>query len=261
MFRISVFVFTIVLCAVAVRGYACAATEFCAATVRLDAQSAQPETVRDLTLWSQAPHRLSGQLQFFTANGWYAVDLAAFELRQTQETWRSSGFAYPVSDWSAHVRVTFPSNVDVGAVVFAPRSGGSCLAYVKPQKGAGAPLWSITSESAARPVAMDASSIPPPPGRTDCRQPFAEATMTEPVPPQFPQRFLDRGFDRSGALLSVAIDARGALQDAWFLSPSGFYEIDQSAMRAAHLSGYRAATLFCGPAPGVYTYQTTFHAN
>lgn len=214
-----------------------------------------------MELWSQVPHSLSGQLQFFTPKGWFAVDLAGMQLQRTQDVWRMSGFAYPVNAWDADLHVTFPSGVDVDAVVLAAQPGARCLAYAKPQKAdAGAPVWHVTSQSPPPMISMNARAIAAP-GRTDCAQPFEEASVVEPVPPQFPQRFLDRGFDRSGTLLSVAIDARGALQDAWFLSPSGFYEIDESAMRAVRLSGYRAGTLFCRPAPGVYTYEETFRAN
>lgn len=90
------------------------------------------------------------------------------------------------------------------------------------------------------------------PGDESCSRPFTDATVTEPYSPEI-EKVQEAG--RFVTVIEVSVSARGALDAARIVLPSGNDAFDLAALRAARLSKYAAGMALCRLVPGRYFFR------
>ncbi|MBV8147488.1 MAG: TonB family protein [Candidatus Eremiobacteraeota bacterium] len=104
----------------------------------------------------------------------------------------------------------------------------------------------------AAPVAVAGT---PKPG---CANPNAEATVTSPVQPDYPESAKDLGLGEVTAEIEVTVGPSGNLTGASIYKSSGNMAIDGAALRAARESTYSPKFVNCEPTTGDYLFRADF---
>lgn len=107
------------------------------------------------------------------------------------------------------------------------------------------------------PAAPVASALPATPAPL-CSNPNQDASVTDPVAPEYPDSMRDMGYGSVSVLVQVTLDARGSLVDAKIAQSSGNEAFDRSALRAARESTYAPRIANCQPAAGTYIFRADF---
>jgi protein TonB len=94
-----------------------------------------------------------------------------------------------------------------------------------------------------------------------CANPNQEATVTNPMSPDYPDSARDLGLGPVIVLVEVTIGPSGALVDATVSQKSGNMAIDQAALRAARQSQYSPKLVNCVPTTGSYIFKADFDPN
>lgn len=102
-----------------------------------------------------------------------------------------------------------------------------------------------------------ASALPATPAPL-CSNPNQDASVTDPVAPEYPDSARDMGYGSVSVLVQVTLDARGSLVDAKIAQSSGNGAFDRSALRAARESTYAPRIANCQPAAGTYIFRADF---
>ena len=91
-----------------------------------------------------------------------------------------------------------------------------------------------------------------------CANPNVEATVTNPVQPDYPQSALDLGLGAVTVNVEVTVGPSGNLVTAKVYKSSGNMSIDQAALRAARQSTYSPKLVNCEPTTGDYLFRADF---
>ncbi|HEY8298094.1 MAG TPA: TonB family protein [Candidatus Baltobacteraceae bacterium] len=91
-----------------------------------------------------------------------------------------------------------------------------------------------------------------------CKVPFQDATVTNEVPPEYPDSARSLGLGTVTVLVKVAVGPSGSLQNATVYQSSNNLAIDQSALSAARQSTYAPKIVNCQPTSGDYLFRAQF---
>jgi outer membrane biosynthesis protein TonB len=90
-----------------------------------------------------------------------------------------------------------------------------------------------------------------------CKDPFVDAAATNDISrepdPHAPEQLLTTKYTK----VVVALDAAGAVTDAWTCSPSASPDFDKSALELARKGSYKAAVSACKSVPSVLLFTVT----
>ena len=99
---------------------------------------------------------------------------------------------------------------------------------------------------------------PAPTAKPACANPNQEATVTNPMQPEYPQSAQDMGLGPVTVLVQVTVGPTGSLVNAAINKSSGNMAIDQAALRAARQSQYAPKLVNCSPTTGDYIFRADF---
>ncbi|MBV8246398.1 MAG: TonB family protein [Candidatus Eremiobacteraeota bacterium] len=124
--------------------------------------------------------------------------------------------------------------------------------YTAPKTGSenGVPNGNVAS-------AAPSENTPGPP-RNQCANPNAEATVTNPYQPEYPEQAKELGLGPVTVLVEVKLSATGSVTGVSILQSSNNSSIDQEALRAARESTYTAKMENCQPVAGDYSFRANF---
>jgi periplasmic protein TonB len=91
-----------------------------------------------------------------------------------------------------------------------------------------------------------------------CANPNVEATVTNPVQPDYPESARDLGLGAVTAEVEVTVGPSGNLISAKIYKSAGNMAIDQAALRAARQSPYSPKLVDCSPTQGDYLFRADF---
>ena len=91
--------------------------------------------------------------------------------------------------------------------------------------------------------------------RTDCKTPFADATVDKEAAPVYP---FDSAMPSATATIAVLIMADGHAGHASVFKSSGITAFDIAAHDAAMLATYKPKIAYCRPTIGTYLYKVTY---
>ncbi len=91
-----------------------------------------------------------------------------------------------------------------------------------------------------------------------CANPNVEASVTNPVQPDYPDSARDLGLGAVTVEVEVTVGPSGNLMGAQVYKSSSNMAIDQAALRAARQSTYSPKLVECEPAQGTYLFRADF---
>lgn len=91
-----------------------------------------------------------------------------------------------------------------------------------------------------------------------CANPNVEATVTNPVQPDYPESARDLGLGPVSVEVEVTVGPSGNLVTASIFKSSNNMSIDQAALRAARQSTYSPKLVNCSPTTGNYLFRADF---
>jgi TonB family protein len=132
-------------------------------------------------------------------------------------------------------------------------SSSTEAAYNAPAKGSeeGAPAG--VGNSPGPPAAPAATAKPA------CANPNQDATVTQPMSPDYPESAKSLGLGPVTVLVEVSVGPSGNLVDAKVYKSSNNMAIDQAALRAARQSSYAPKLVNCSPTTGDYIFRAEFN--
>ncbi len=259
-----------------------AETEYCPAfvvqTQLLDVRPGGKYTLFAYRLQAASARAVSGAVAVKTSTGWFTLPFSDVKLTERDEQWQSPTTVFKRRAFvSAPLYARMPEDVSVVGqfVEEAEASGDSVFGWdAKGRVQCAVPTGFITHKSFPKdglsqqnpidepgpPVAGTAiatASITTAPGDESCPIPFADATVTMPMQPQYPRDLQVDGVTGT-TYAAVAINADGKPDDVWVWGTSAYGPIDRETLRAARLSRYRSETSFCAPAPGIYLFRADY---
>jgi protein TonB len=107
-------------------------------------------------------------------------------------------------------------------------------------------------QGTAAPVAPPATQKPA------CANPNVEATVTNPVQPDYPESARSLGLGAVSVEVEVTVGPSGNLVGTKVYKSSNNMSIDQSALRAARQSTYSPKLINCAPTTGDYIFRADF---
>ncbi|MBV8117725.1 MAG: TonB family protein [Candidatus Eremiobacteraeota bacterium] len=103
-----------------------------------------------------------------------------------------------------------------------------------------------------------ASAAPAATAKPACANPNVEATVTNPVQPDYPESAKDLGLGAVSVEVKVTVGPSGNLVGAEVYKSSNNMSIDQAALRAARQSTYSPKLINCSPTTGDYLFRADF---
>ena len=266
-----------------------AVTEFCPATVEnaspIGASLGTAASAYAYELQALTPRAVDASIIADTDHGWFSWSIADVTLHGVTRTnhiklnGRYQLEEYVIAE-SAPLAVAFPSAVVLrhAWVVLGKTSGEVKLGWDARGPTSCDPPGFASASIADPPKAPTAQATPtplpsaagatstavptnPPFGISTCAKPFAEATVTRPVAPDFSDFGLLQPGGAALSVVAVAIDEHGKRVDAWLLSSSGLGEFDLAALRAARVSEYSGGISYCRPTKDTYLFQAVAFPN
>jgi protein TonB len=130
-------------------------------------------------------------------------------------------------------------------------AGSTENTYSAPANGSenGAPQGSGTAKPAAGPAGTP---------KPACANPNVEATVTNPVQPDYPESAKDLGLGAVTVEVEVTVGPSGNLIGVKVYKSSSNMAIDQAALRAARESSYSPKLVDCSPTTGDYLFRADF---
>ncbi len=249
--------------------HAKAAGEFCPASLYLKpvGNNGTRAALYGFTLNAGAPKTVSAILAFETESSWFSATVPAVAIAPvTRHFIEPDGTHRAQAAWSSPVMyVRFSQPVSLMNAFVLGADGQAC----PPQ-----PRWALTPKSRGPttirdPQYPDTTTLAPQSGdaiitpkpakalyNTDCAEPFRDASVKAPVPPDYPEPLL-HGAQGTVQVL-VTINPGGSLADATLFQSSGDINFDNATLRAARETTYQSAVAYCQPVPGSYLFKTTF---
>ncbi len=114
------------------------------------------------------------------------------------------------------------------------------------------------SENGAPAGTGNATSGPAATPKPACANPNVEATVTNPVQPDYPESAKDLGLGAVSVEVEVTVGPSGNLVSATVYKSSNNMSIDQAALRAARQSTYSPKLINCSPTTGNYLFRADF---
>lgn len=114
------------------------------------------------------------------------------------------------------------------------------------------------SESGAPGGTGNATSAPAETPKPACANPNVEATVTNPVQPDYPESARDLGLGAVSVEIEVTVGPSGNLVSATVYKSASNMAIDQAALRAARQSTYSPKLINCQPTTGNYLFRADF---
>jgi TonB family protein len=102
------------------------------------------------------------------------------------------------------------------------------------------------------------ATAPPGTPKPACANPNVEATVTNPVQPDYPESARDLGLGAVTVEVEVTVGPSGNLITAKVYKSSSNMAIDQAALRAARQSTYSPKLVECSPTQGDYLFRADF---
>lgn len=267
-------------------GRAQAMIEFCPATlqvapVKTDAaqKDDSPSAVYGFDLSAMGPRSVKATLAFDTSAGWYTVDLQPVTLVEKPRHYTSVSAYFVRRDFVSPVMyVRFPGVVSInhswvysaaaqadGAFGWEKQGQVTCdppgTASVTPGKFAPKLDPKDRDHLGDPPRAASlivAAKQTPALETADCSDPFADATATKTVVPDYPMGLRSMRTGILSTSIAVAIDADGNVADAWVWGPSGEEPADDASLAAARATKYKPGRAYCRNVPGLYMFRVTF---
>lgn len=243
-----------------------------------------PAALYGFDLEAMGPRSLTATLAFDTSGGWFKIDVPPVTLTERVRHYTSVSAYFTRTDFVSPVMyVRFPQAVTLSHTwVYTARTsddgpfGWAKQGQVTCDPPGTAKATGPIGRFAARldPKDLDALSDPPaqrsfiaaaqrtaPLETGTCSDPFADATATDIVSPDYPMAL--RGFSTRvlSSSIEVAIDAAGNVADAWVWGPSGAEAADAASLAAARATKYKAGRAYCRNVPGLYMFRVTFDPN
>ena len=103
-----------------------------------------------------------------------------------------------------------------------------------------------------------AGTAPPGTPKPSCANPNVEATVTNPVQPEYPESAKEIGLGAVTVQVEVTVGPSGNLVGAKIYKSSSNMAIDQAALRAARESTYSPKLIDCAPSQGDYLFRADF---
>ena len=94
--------------------------------------------------------------------------------------------------------------------------------------------------------------------KPQCANPNVEATVTNPVQPDYPESARDLGLGAVTVEVEVTVGPSGNLVSAKVYKSSSNMAVDQAALRAARQSTYSPKLIDCSPTTGDYLFRADF---
>lgn len=151
-----------------------------------------------------------------------------------------------------HVRVAPRPFAAAVPHTHAVSRGPAVPAYVPPKNGS--TTSGTTGTDTSGPIETEAPGTPAP----ACANPNRDASVTNAVPPDYPDSARDINLGPVTVLVQVTLDANGALVSTKIAQSSDNAAIDQAAVRAARESTYAARLVNCEPTAGDYIFRADF---
>jgi TonB family protein len=101
-------------------------------------------------------------------------------------------------------------------------------------------------------------ATPAPTEKPACANPNQEASVTQPVAPDYPDSARDLGLGAVTVLVQVTVGPTGNLLGEKVYQSSNNMAIDQAALRAARQSSYAPKLVNCQPTQGDYIFRAEF---
>jgi hypothetical protein len=267
--------------------HAQAIAEFCPANVFIKPVGVKPDDPAALygfEIIAEGPRTVKTVVALDTNAGWFTVDVPSAALREKNRRYKGPSADFIRRDWVSDVMyVRFARPVVVAhSWVAVAKSSGDTMGWAEkgnvacPPYAAGNPSIKLPPANPALAfVTNDEDHVDAPPSgnalilpavtsaaleKSDCSDPFENATITRQVSPDYPEVMRPTGVTATTAI-EVAINPDGSLADAWIWGPSGYRPFDESSLAAARLSIYKAGRAYCQPAPGFYFFKVTFDPN
>ena len=219
------------------------------------------------TLNAGTPKTVSATLALETESSWYSVAVPAEAIAPaTRHFIEPDGAHRALPAWASPVMyLRFPHPVALINAFVLGADGQAC----PPQ-----PRWSLMPKSRGPTTVLDpqypdATTLSPQPEdsvltpkpakpfyRTDCAEPFRDAGVKVPVPPEYPEPLLHGA--QGTAQVRVTINPGGSLASATLFQSSGDINFDNATLRAARETTYQSAVAYCQPVPGSYLFKTIF---
>lgn len=286
-------VFMAALCCAALFAFsharAQAMIEFCPATLHVQPvrEATTPANRSAAALYgfnlsAMGPRSVNVTLAFDTSAGWFEVDVPQVVLAEKDRHYTSISAMFVRRDFVSPIMyVRFPTTValkrswvrtataqDDGPFGWEKQGQVTCdppIGARASQNGAGEEtttldpkdgdkLGELPSAGSQIMTAKETVALEP----TECAIPFAAASATKPVDPSYPYASPRGVFETA---IEVAIDANGAVVDAWVWGPSGDKNADDVALNAAEESKYKAGRAYCKDVPGLYLFRVTSDPN
>ncbi len=266
----------------ATHGHAIAITEYCPAEIgaerALGSGGNGPASLWSYTIEARGPRTVVGTIAVQADDGWYTFQFPTTVLTEadvkydapwatiTRREFESSvlyvEFPHPIA-----IQLSWVSSVLVSNDVGFPWDtrhiiGCDLMPDVQPQLSGMfsfarlTPGPDLTRMPGPHDVIVHAVPTSAPAGFSACAQPFQGARATSLADVQFPPGL--QITINVEAVVTVAVNANGALDDAWLDFPTGIPALDAEALRVARASTYASGVSLCHHAPGLYYYIVDF---
>jgi hypothetical protein len=278
-----VFAFAAATFVLGARFTASAVTEYCPVMIQASHRFPPPnDHLYSVVLSARSSRSVAGTLLVQTDGAWYVVDFPMTGLVPVEQRFHNADTRWQRDDYfSRPLYVQFPSSVSetLRWSVLAARSSGDKVFHWDDRgnvtckfDATGSPTVRLDAHTgivADTPPPYDLTQPPSPsdvvivPTPADfaqsvtCDQPFEDATSTNALTPSWPSWFGVLSHPVTVAVI-VALSHDGQADDAWVLEPSGLQELDVRAVDAAKHSSYKAARVFCLPAPGYFIFLVRY---
>lgn len=247
------------------------AVDFCPASLYLKpvGTAGTPYTgaLYGFTLNSSGPKTVSAILAFETPDNWFSAAVPATTIALTTRHFiETSGKHTTQPVWaSPTMYLRFPRPVALINAFVLGANGQACPPTQRWVVRANNSRPSIVTD----PAYPDRATLPPAAGdsivvpkitrqlfKTNCAEPFHEASVTQPVPPERPEP-VHRGLQGTAQIM-VILNPGGSLAEAKVFQSSGDINYDNAALRAASETTYQSAMAYCQAVPGSYLFKVTF---
>ena len=262
-------------------GSALAYTEYCPADVNIHAvgvPAGQPSALYSVALSALTPRSVSGTIVVGGSEKWYAVPFDKMRLDPVALQWQDiyATFTRKQSMSNAfYLKFDAPILIDHAYLRVGTVTEERLLGWDNEEHGCpydGKPAITGSGSSMLKllqvPPGMDATPSPQSlvlsphgivvPGPTDCAKPFADASVTSAMRPDVRSDFTAANISQALAVVQVALNEDGGVDDAWIWKSTGNDQFDSAALLAAKRSRYAPKIAFCKAVPGMYVFFVNY---
>jgi TonB family protein len=221
-----------------------------------------------VVLGADTPLTTDVQLVLYSAEATYAVNLAHVQVYRK----RPAYLADPLPFEADPIYVTLPKPDVIDAIHVRVPKTPECIArtlYTSPRDGSVPDSYVDRPDRVAERATLVASfglgaktnpaSLITSSPKLTCSQPYADARVTKPVEPGYPNEALAQHEVGSTTVL-VRLADTGAVDRVSVLRSSGYSALDEATLRAALLSTYSPEIFRCKPVASSYLFRADFNS-